>query len=364
MSTADLEAALAAPGDSDAQHCRSKLVSQYLASRDHAPKDTATSYLQAFCDLRVPAMSRRWFGLLLRKLLYDSSDIADHFNTSKLQKPNKTAKSPNPSATPISQLGHIIVYGDELEETKIVAGLIIRQLLHDGIEFSKCWPSEKVANSAPDFPMFDGLGWMAAFQNYLDILLDLRLMESPFDSAEDAAILYPLCVLTDDGFRWRDPEPSVPVAIVEDNRLTLITTDISMTHLNFLDIPLSHILCIDKRKSDLHDSQKRANTHEPWDLVLLLKPIPSTYFLNGAPRTGKEVVIAFQHRKDAAECETSINERLAQSKPKEKKRHDIATIAEGKDKPNGVDGLGSESERGKTSITHTAFKADSNGSSE
>jgi hypothetical protein len=355
MSAQELEAALAAPDSSTTRARLSKLVKRDVHIHGSSLPTVAAQYLQAFCDVSIPAAKRRWIGLVLCNLLDKSSDVTEHLSTPRSQKTQRKQQVQGKHTTQLSQLGQILIRDNELEETKIVAGLVIRRALRRGIQFTKYWPSDKVPNSAPEFPTDNGLHWIESFQTYLDILSDLQLMEPVDDSAADSAILYTLCVSTDDGFRWRDPEPIMAIALVEDDKLTIITTDITMKDFNFVDIPLAHILCVDKRKSDIHDSQARDSEHEPWDLVLLLKPLASTYCLNATARTGKEIAIMFQHQKDATECENSINEWRARSSDSGNQ----ASIRQAVDvNVNGnslsqLDGGGSETRRGKKSICST-----------
>lgn len=365
MSAQELEAALAAPDSSTARSHLSQLASHDLQLDSVSHPTITEMYLQAFCNVSVPAAKRRWIGLIICKLLDNSFGVMEPYTTPKAKKIKLSPKSKkaqqgqHPQQNPksqFSQIGRILTRGNELEETKIVAGLIIRQALLRGIEFGSLWPSDKVPLSAPGsiFPQGNSLDWIQSFQSYLDILSSLKLMEPGEDPASDPTILYPLCLSTDDGFRWRDPEPVIPISLIEDGSLTVITPDSEIRNFNFVDVPLGHILCINKRKSVLHDSQGEKYEHEPWDLALLLKSNTWTYSLNATERTGKELVIMFEHQEDATECEKSINEWRARSTAVESETSPQQHAAEN---ANGhplsqLDGMGYESGRGMLPSAH------------
>lgn len=269
--------------------------------------DQIKVYVKVFCDVSVPAVRRRWIGLILCRLLDSDFDVMQGQTTPRanpIRFSQKIQKEPKPK-TQFSQLGQILISGTELEETKIIAGLIIRQELRKGVDYDTLWSSDEVPSAAPLFPLGNGLDWIQSFQSYLDHLSNLRLMERP---ASDATILYPISLKTDDGFRWRDPEPVMALSILESVALTVITPDAQLKQFNFVEIPLQFILIIEKTQSVLQASQNSSDEHRPWDLTLKLPVNAFTYSLNGRRCRARKIVITFQSREDATECENSIVE--------------------------------------------------------
>ncbi|KAF2749614.1 hypothetical protein M011DRAFT_474973 [Sporormia fimetaria CBS 119925] len=286
MSAEELGAALTAPESSIAQ-----LASTAADFSGESLPDIAARYLDAFCDNTISPVRRRWTGLVLAKLLRASSDVIKHLST----RPEK-----------LSGLGKTLC-GPELEETRIVAGVLIREALIQGTNLLHCWPSDKVPNSVRTFPQDDGNRWIEAFQGYLDALFDLKLMETAKNTG-GLAVLYSVCCSFSDGTKWAPSDGANLVVLIQAGCLTLVATDLNMHSSQFLDIPLHHILETELQKARLYDSQSLGTEQEPWEVVLNLKDLPWTYRLNSTNRYATEIRIMFRHRLDAAECETCIKE--------------------------------------------------------
>jgi hypothetical protein len=250
---------------------------------------TAADYLRAFCNGSSPAIRRRWIGVALRKMVRTSTDVVRHLNTLRHD---------------LTQLGQVILGSTELEETRILAGTIIREALEQGITFSQFWPSDKVPNNAPNFPQ-DFKGWMGQFQKFLDTLGDLAMT----NMATDPAILFPVSLIASDGFKWHSDDGGI-IAIIQSGVLTIVTPIVSTQDLTFVDIPLHHIQSVQTRKSTLHDSQARGTNHEPWDLIMSLRPSSWTYRVNTSEHMGNKFTILFVNAKTAEECRTCITESL------------------------------------------------------
>jgi hypothetical protein len=250
---------------------------------------TAANYLRAFCNVSSPAIRRRWIGVALRKMVRTSKDVVEHLKTLHHD---------------LTQLGQVILGSTELEETRILAGAIIREALQQGIEFPQFWPSDKVPKNVPNFPE-KARGWMSQFQKFLDTLGDLVMM----DMAIDPAILFPVSLIASDGFKWHSDDVGI-IAIIQSGVLTIVTPDVSTPDLSFVDIPLHHIQSVHTRKSILHDSQARGTKHEPWDLIMSLRPSSWTYRVNTSEHMGNEFTILFVNAKTAEECRTCIMESI------------------------------------------------------
>ncbi|KAF1845849.1 uncharacterized protein K460DRAFT_116217 [Cucurbitaria berberidis CBS 394.84] len=288
MTSQALEAALSEL-DNDASHLR---LSELIAARKFdGPTLPAIAelFLRAFCDIASSSTRRRWVGIALARMIDASLDVVDHLKQLRQES---------------QRLGTIILSNTELEETRIVAGIIIRQGLEKGIEYSNFWVSDKVMNSAPNFPKAPGPRWMAEFQSFLDTLGDLALA----NPNTDPSIIYPISLLASDGFKWRESNDGFPIALIQAGMLTVVAPDGLLRDIQFVDIPISHVCRMDTRRSTLHDSQAQSTGHEPWDLVLILKAEPWSYRLDASLRAGTEVTLLFQHSADAKEWEKCIME--------------------------------------------------------
>jgi hypothetical protein len=320
----ELEAALTAQ---DSEHRR--LVELYkhdVGFSGPSLPATAALYLSVFCDRSVPAAKRRWVGLLVCKLIRTSGDVVDYLKSSSRQSspsespsersmpgsPSQESRSLEDPTTELPKVAHIIIREDELEETRIIAGLIIRQALLQGIPLTHCWPDDKVfMNGVPFFPAGDGLNsvnWMSTFQDYLDLVAQLKLDIPAPGPALDPSILYPVSLTTSHGFRWRDLEPLELIALIQDGLMTILIPDHHLHNVGFVDIPLHRISRVGVRKAILHNSQALETEHEPWDVVISLKGYPWTYIFDAADMTGKEIAILFKDHKSAKECEACLME--------------------------------------------------------
>ncbi|OAL06650.1 hypothetical protein IQ06DRAFT_262894 [Phaeosphaeriaceae sp. SRC1lsM3a] len=259
-------------------------------------------FLRAFCDRALSHTRRRWIGVSLARMLEVSPEVAQHFDAGNKQ---------------LQGLGDIMLSPLEREDTKIVAGIVMRQALQQHIEFTKFWASDKVWNSALNFPTASTAAWLQDFQTFLDTLGDLALT----NSITDPAILYPVSVFAPNSFQWVNSDERGSIAIMQQDRLTLLLSDVMLRDILFLDVPVSHISSIKARPSGpLPDSQSRITDHEPWDLIVSLKNESCTYLLNTSKRKAKELTLLFGRSEDARECENALRELQQTEKENHKRR--------------------------------------------
>ncbi|KAF2832200.1 hypothetical protein CC86DRAFT_366073 [Ophiobolus disseminans] len=268
-----------------------------IESGDYSGNDLlniAEDYLEAFCSPASTHVRRRWIGMALLGMLNASHEVAKHLQVEKWR---------------LQKLGDIILRPSEREETKIVAGVVMRQALEDGIEFLSFWASDKVRHSVPNFPKEHGPRWIKAFQDFIDALSNLALA----NSVTDASILYPVSVMASDGFRWASSNDSVPIYIVQEGSLVVLLSEDFRRDIQFLDVPVAHIKSTKTRPStSLYDSQSQMTVtgHEPWDVILTLEHDHWTYCLDTTNRTATEVTILLEDSANARECHKSITELL------------------------------------------------------
>jgi hypothetical protein len=295
MTCLAFEAALKEP-DHDASNAQlHKLVAAENYS-GHTLHTVARDYLRAFCNTSLSYTRRRWIGIALAGMLGASPEVVKHLGAVEQQ---------------LQGLGDVILRANEREETRVVAGIIVQQALKHHVEFASFWRSDRVRNSAPNFPQASGPRWMNEFQSFLDTLGDLALA----NPITDPSILFPVSVVTSDSFRWASTDEGIPVAIVQHDVLTILLPDASLGEVQSLDVPVANIHSTSTRPSaPLYDSQSRQTSHEPWDLTLTLKPASWTHLLNASKRTATELVVMFRQSGDAEECEKSIRELQQTSK--------------------------------------------------
>ncbi|KAH7401853.1 hypothetical protein DE146DRAFT_610819 [Phaeosphaeria sp. MPI-PUGE-AT-0046c] len=289
MTCTALRNALEAPDNDVSTSQMRKLIT----AGDYSGESLASiseDFLRAFCDSNLSHTRRRWIGVALARMLDMSPEVAQRFNAMDQQ---------------LQGLGEIILSSTEREETKIVAGIVVQQALQQHIEFAKFWASDKVRNSAPNFPVASTAAWLQNFQSFLDTLSDLALS----NPLTDPVILYPVSVLAPNSFQWVNSNERGSIAIVQQDRLTLLLIDTMLRDIQFLDVPVSHISSVKARASgSLPDSQSRGTTHEPWDLIVTLKNESWTYLLNTSKRKAKALTLMFGRSEDAIECENTLRE--------------------------------------------------------
>jgi hypothetical protein len=290
--------------DPDNNASNSQLHQLILAkdySRDALPS-VAEDYLHAFLDTTFSHLRRRWLGIALAGMMDASPEVVEHLKT-KVQ--------------PLQGLGDIILSNTEREATKIIAGFVVRQALELHIEFASFWTSDKVKNSAPDFPEAPHSKWMSNFQSFLDTLGDLALAKP----ITDPCLLYPVSLVASDGFQWVATDNGMPITIIEQESLTVLLPDLTLRTVQCLDVPVAHIQSTKTRQAPLHDSQSRTTNHAPCDLVLTLKPGSWGYRLNESTRAATEFSILFAQSSDAIECESAIKEIRKSSENRRNRSH-------------------------------------------
>lgn len=285
MASLPFDAALNEP-DTDASHL---LLHQLIIANefDRLSFVTAERYLHAFCNTNLSHIRRRWIGLALAGMIGAAPNVVDHLQPHDLQK-----------------LGAIVLSDTELEETRVVAGLAMRQALVHDIEDDRLWASDKVRNCGLNFPKDLDVRWMAKFQDFLDALHSLALTASN----NTTSIIYPVSLLSPGEFQWSSSNEGLPVAIIQAGSLTVILPGPNLREIHFLDVPINHICSTQSQQSTLHDSQARTSEYEPWELTLTLQAKPWTYRFNHSTRQGTELTFMFEHSADAKEWESCIKE--------------------------------------------------------
>ncbi|KAK7181409.1 hypothetical protein DPSP01_008711 [Paraphaeosphaeria sporulosa] len=284
-----LENALIDPDDNAACHTLHQLLIRKTTPASPARPATAKAYLEAFCDQRRHVIRRRWTGLLLARLLESCLDVARHLR-----------RTPDD----LFRIGAVILGLNEAEETKIVAGLIIRAGLSQGIKFSDFWSEKKVHATSTLFPTEADTSWMKAFQDYLDTLSGL----SPKSSSPKLVLLYPVAFTAADGYRWSPHDENLPLLLIESHMLTIITPASALHEIEFVYIPFGSIKNVRCKPSSPYDSQGGVVPTTPWAVVLEFISIPTPYQVNCSEQSGNEFTVIMETRADAKDCERFIND--------------------------------------------------------
>ena len=279
-----LDNALIHPDDDAACQSLYKLLPTGAIPTASALPVTAKACLEAFCDHTRPVRRRRWTGLILARLIGSFPEVVPHLRR---------------APSDLFRIGAIILGPSEVEETKIVAGLIIRAGLSQGFSFADFWSVEKAHATASMFPRDADSRWMQSFQDYLDTLLSLVPLDGP---SPQLSILYPVALIGTDGFRWIGSEQSFPLLLMETHALTVITPESSLHTMQFVYIPTQRIREVECQPYDAYDSQDRHDAVQPWQVILKFYPDSPSYQVNCSQYSGSDLVIVMRHDQDAREC--------------------------------------------------------------
>jgi hypothetical protein len=290
MSSHDFETALRDIG-SDASGSRlCKLISTAtLSEKEKGLPGTADKYLRAFCNPELSVLQRRWIGLSLASMMHASASVVDHL--SRLSQD-------------LHRLGHVVLQHGEVEEVKIMAGLIMQLFVENGIDFSDFWASDKVKNSLPPFPNEYGPRWLVDFGNFVQTLGELSLA----DVTTEDTIVYPIAVLDSDGFKWGHTD--FAVGIGQRTHLTIVVPDFTLREYQFIDIPLSHVLGVKSWLSSPFNSQpehEKANSNL-YIVEFVLQSESWTYRLNSSEHTANKITFQFTTNEEAMDWENCIKE--------------------------------------------------------
>ncbi|KAH7072941.1 hypothetical protein BKA63DRAFT_446111 [Paraphoma chrysanthemicola] len=289
MSSKAFEAALRAPDTHSSNTQLYTLITAADFSGSSLPR-VAEEFLLAFCDPTLSHIRRRWVGLAFAGMLSTSPQVVKHITAMKQK---------------LHGLGEVIIGTDEREETRIIAGIIIREALAQRFDFASFWSSDKVRNSASIFPSDFDWNWMDKFQGFMDNL-DALALANP---VTDPCILYAISLEGSSSFRWAHSEGAMLVSIIQSDALTIIMPGDLPHAVQFLDIPVSHIQTTNSHASaPLADSQARTTEHEPWDLVLKLNNGSWTHLVNSAKSKASQITILFEKAGNARECEAALKE--------------------------------------------------------
>lgn len=286
-----LENALIDPDESAAcQAFQDILINERITKSSTLPA-TAKAYLEAFCDKSRPLMRRRWTGLVLARLLESVPDVTLHLDR-------------DPET--LARVGAVILGPDEAEETKIVAGLIVRAGVSHGINFSGFWSERKIHPTATLFPNSADTSWMRRFQDYMDALAGLSFVSS----SPGLVLLYPVALLGGNEYRWSGGDENRPNLLIESQTLTIITPASSLHEIEFVYIPLRSIKNARCQLSTLYDSQDRRAMTTPWAVVLEFASDSTSYKVNCLEYSDNDFTIILEDCEDAKECVRSIQEAL------------------------------------------------------
>ncbi|OCL11588.1 hypothetical protein AOQ84DRAFT_423229 [Glonium stellatum] len=254
-----------------------------------AARPTVTErYLRSFTDESFPSRTRRWVGLVLHRLIRTSPDVVDHLAS---------------HLDIFAEIGQIVL--TQPEDLKLVAGMIIREMVLAGIQHARFWPTDAIPSAIPDFPTNDSQHWIEKFQDFLDDLHGLRFIGN--NGGEDPGILYAFEITADDGVHIIE-ETGLIVLLVEGDHLTCFVPPSSTRIAQCFDIPLAHVTHAEVSKSTVRtfrESQMELTTAE---LILHLEAESWTYLCNAKEYHVQKIVILCRNLVDAQEAALMVLE--------------------------------------------------------
>lgn len=248
----------------------------------------AEKYLRSFTDDSFPDRTRRWIGLVLHRLIETSPDIANYLaNFSDVLK----------------GIGQIIL--TKSEDLKLVAGMVIREMVLAGIEHACFWPTDAIPSAMADFPTHDSQHWVGNFQDFLNDLHELRFIENNGD--QDPGVLYAFEITAEDGVHITE-ETGLIVLLVEGGNLTCVVPPSRTRIVQCFDIPLVHVTNVGVSKSTVRTIRGSQTEYATAALTLDLRSQSWTYLCNAKEYHVQKISILCRNLSEAQEAGLMVME--------------------------------------------------------
>lgn len=280
MSAHDFTAALEAP-ESHGSLQQLQLLASQTPSLSTSLLDTATACFHAFCTTTHSSTKRTWIGVSLRNMIQVSPQVL------------KRLASLSPG---LSRIGDIILSPSETEDTRIVAGLIIRECLShnvNSITLQNFWGNNAILTLATVFPQKASSQWIKEFQSFVKVLHELLLQDETTLPNVHSPLSF---ATTKTGHRHGKTSPTLFVA---DGLLALVDLGADLRDVQLVEIPLKHIVSVSEQPSRRQSEQDLLGISEAWNVVLELRPGDWTYQINLAEYSETHMTIMFTKKIEA-----------------------------------------------------------------
>ena len=200
-------------------------------------------------------------------------------------------------------IGQIIL--TKPEDLKLVAGMVIREMVLAGIQHACFWPTDAISSAIADFPTHDSQHWMEKFQDFLDDLHALRFIENNGD--KDPGVLYAFEIVVEDSVHITE-ETSLIVLFVEGGNLTCVAPPSRTRIAQCFDIPLGHVTNVGVSKSRVRTIRGSQTEYTTAALTLDLRSQSWTYLCNAKEYHAQKILIVCRNLSEAQEAGLMVME--------------------------------------------------------
>ena len=203
----------------------------------------------------------------------------------------------------IKGIGQIIL--TKSEDLKLVAGMVIREMMLTGMQHACFWPTDAISSAIADFPTHDSQHWMEKFQDFLDDLHALRFIENNGD--KDPGVLYAFEIVAEDSVHITK-ETGLIVLLVEGGNLTCVAPPSRTRIAQCFDIPLAHVTNVGVSKSTVRTIRGSQTEYTTAALTLDLRSQSWTYLCNAKEYHSPKFLILCRNLSEAQEVRLMIME--------------------------------------------------------
>lgn len=200
-------------------------------------------------------------------------------------------------------IGQIIL--TKSEDLKLVAGMVIREMVLAGMQHACFWPTDAIPSAMADFPTHDSQHWMGNFQDFLDDLHELRFIEN--NGGQDPGVLYAFEITAEDGVHITE-ETGLIVLLVEGGNLTCVVPPSRTRIVQCFDIPLVHVTNVGVSKSTVRTIRGSQTEYTTAALTLDLRSQSWTYLCNAKEYHVQKILILCRNLSEAQEAGLMVME--------------------------------------------------------
>jgi len=200
-------------------------------------------------------------------------------------------------------IGQIIL--TKSEDLKLVAGMVIREMVLAGMQHACFWPTDAIPSAMADFPTHDSQHWMGNFQDFLDDLHELQFIENNGD--QDPGVLYAFEITAENGVHITE-ETGLIVLLVEGGNLTCVVPPSRTRIVQCFDIPLVHVTNVGVSKSTVRTIRGSQAEYTTAALTLDLRSQSWTYLCNAKEYHVQKILILCRNLSEAQEAGLMVME--------------------------------------------------------
>ncbi|KAL2046208.1 hypothetical protein N7G274_001655 [Stereocaulon virgatum] len=232
-------------------------------------KHALGALINGFIDVRAPEENRQWMGVLALELLQGCLE-----NTTRLQQSG---------IINVRALSEVIKHG-RCQVLKLLAGSIIRIMLHHGLSPEELWPNKADQELYTHFPRscHHDTSWILAFEEFVDELVLGGVL-----TQERSDVLFAYALSIGNTTYNTEDESAILVTIAE--ALKIIVSASPTDSAKYIVMPLENV-----RQVNLQSQLSEQSQTSSCALIIHLAPMTEhTYYLNAVGQNDQRILLAF-----------------------------------------------------------------------